>query len=369
MSRVLMIIDPGLQLWGSERALAATLKPLTEAWDRVVLVTPPGAALAGLVADRATHGPVEVIHTPIGLLHKKSRAARMMAVARLSLLLARVRPDKIYLNQAGLCRLLVPLARWVGVPLVLHVRLLEDVPRVAPLRGRVGAPLHQVYISDAMLPSPPPQEDAYTFIHKAYDPYLFAPEDPRAPGGVANFVSLGRLAQSKGQHLLVAAMKDPALNGHAAHIFGEGGPDDPYGVSIKTEAAGQVADGRVVFHGFREDATEALSGYRFLVSTSNFETLGRVVVEAWEKGLMPIVYAGSGGAAEIVRKSGGGLLYCDWTAESLARALRTALEMPEALRAERAARGLNWGRAHLGIDTYQTRLAAVLFETQSTPAS
>lgn len=228
MSRVLMIIDPGLQLWGSERALAATLKPLTEAWDRVVLVTPPGAALAGLVADRATHGPVEVIHTPIGLLHKKSRAARMMAVARLSLLLARVRPDKIYLNQAGLCRLLVPLARWVGVPLVLHVRLLEDVPRVAPLRGRVGAPLHQVYISDAMLPSPPRRR---TRILLSTKPMILISSRPKihVRRGVANFVSLGRLAQSKGQHLLVAAMKDPALNGHAAHIFGEGGPTTPTG--------------------------------------------------------------------------------------------------------------------------------------------
>lgn len=361
MTGTLMVIDPGLQLWGSERALAATLKPLTEAWDRVFLVTPPGAALAGLVASRAAHGPVEVIHAPIGLLHKKGRAARLMAMARLGLLIARYRPDRIYLNQAGLCRLLVPLARMAQVPLVLHVRLLDDVPRVAPLRGRPGAPLHQVYISDAMLPSPPPAEDAHTFIHKAYDPYPFAPEAPCAPDGAADFVSLGRLAHSKGQHLLVAAMADPALAGHAAHIFGEGGPDDPYETSLKAAAERQTADGRVVFHGFRPDVTEVLGGYRFLVSTSDFETLGRVVIEAWEQGLVPIVYAGSGGAAEIVRKSDGGLLYDDWTVESLAPVLAQALGMPEPERREMAEMGRSWAAEALDFDNYETTLRGVLF--------
>lgn len=357
-----MVIDPGLQLWGSERALAATLKPLTEAWDRVFLVTPPGAALAGLVADRAAHGPVEVIHAPIGLLHKKGRAARLMAMARLGLLIARYRPDRIYLNQAGLCRLLVPLARMAQVPLVLHVRLLEDVPRVAPLRGRPGAPLHQVYISDAMLPSPPPAEDAHTFIHKAYDPYPFAPEAPCAPDGAADFVSLGRLAHGKGQHLLVAAMADPALTGHAAHIFGEGVPGERFEADLRAQAAPQVAAGRVFFHGFRSDVTELLGSYRFLVSTSEFETLGRVVMEAWEQGLVPIVYASSGGAAEIVRKSGGGLVYEDWNAESLATTLREALSLSEEQRADLATRGLTWGRANLGLDIYRARLADALFD-------
>ncbi|MBW4985703.1 glycosyltransferase family 4 protein [Mameliella sp. CS4] len=361
MTGTLMVIDPGLQLWGSERALAATLKPLTEAWDRVILVTPPGAALAGLVADRATHGPVEVIHAPIGLLHRKGRAARLMAMARLGLLIARHRPDRIYLNQAGLCRLLAPLARLARAPLVLHVRLLEDVPRVAPLRGSPSAPLHQVYISDAMMPSPPPTKNAHTFLHKAYDPYLFAAENPRTPGGTADFVSLGRLAHSKGQHLLVEAMGDPAFAGHAAHVFGEGAPGDLYETTLKAGAADQVADGRVVFHGFRPDVTDALGGYRFLVSTSNFETLGRVVMEAWEQGLVPIVYAGSGGAAEIVRKSGGGLLYEDWTVESLAPVLAQALAMPEPERREMAEMGRSWAVEALDIDNYETTLRGVLF--------
>lgn len=361
MTRILMIVDPGLQLWGSERALAATLKPLVEAWDRVILVTPPGAALTELVADRATHGLVEVAHAPIGMLHKKKRAARLMAMVRLGLLIARHRPDRIYLNQAGLCRLLVPLAQLARVPVVLHVRLREDVPRVATLRGRPGASLHKIYISEAMLPSLGPQQDAHTFIHRAYDPYHFPDKAPKAPGGIADFVSLGRLAYSKGQHLLVAAMGNSSLAGHAAHLFGEGAPEDIYEAALRAKAAREVAAGRVVFQGFRSDVTALLSGYRFLVSTSDFETLGRVVMESWEKGLVPIAYAGSGGAAEIIRKSGGGLLYDDWTAESLATTLRDALSLPEDVRTEIASKGFEWGRAHLGLDAYRARLAGALF--------
>ncbi len=361
----LMIVDPGLQLWGSERALAATLKALTGAWDRVVLVTPLGAALAALAKDRAIHGNIVFENAPIGSLNKRNRGAKLVAMMRIAVLVAKHHPNRLYLNQAGLCRLIMPIVRLARIPFVIHVRLLEDVGRVAPLRGRPGAPLHKVYISDSMFKVDKPWEDAYTLINNAYDPYVFNTKKEYASKDLAAFVCVGRLSYGKGQHLLVEALASLELARAAVHFFGEGVQGDNYAENLQTRTAELLLDDRVVFQGFRCDVTKWLTNYRFLVSTSQYEPLGRVVMEAWEAGLVPIVYSGSGGAAEIVRKSGGGVLYEEWTPASLASALRQALALQDEARHAMARAGLEWGTAQLGIEQYSTTLRTALFKPDS----
>lgn len=358
----LMVIDPGLQLWGSERALAATLKALTTMWDRLVLVTPKGAALAEMAKHQALYGCITVEHAPIGLLHTRGITARLAAIVRLGQLISRHRPSRLYLNQAGLCRLLLPITRIFRVPLVIHVRLLEDVARVAPLRGTTSAPLHKVFISDAMLDVAIPYADSCTRIHKAYDPYIFGPLPQAAPPGTRqDFVSVGRLSQGKGQHLLIEAMAEQGLTHAGADLYGEGVEGDEYAARLTAQAAKLFPDKRVLFRGFRRDVTERLADYRFLVSTSKYESLGRVVMEAWEAGLVPIVYGSSGGAVEIVRKAGGGLIYEEWTASSLATVLRQALAMPDDQYRKIARAGLEWGISQLSVEKYTINLREALF--------
>lgn len=360
-----MIVDPGVQLWGSERALAATLNSLSATWGTVILVTPPGSALSHLVEEQGCQGPLLLEQAPIGYLHKKGWIARIMAMIRLGLLLARYRPHRIYLNQAGLSRLLVPLARMARLPLVIHIRLLEDVARVAPLRGTPGSPIHKIFISDAMLSEEIPWEDACSLVHKAYDPYEFQSSEAKVSSDVAAFVCVGRLSHGKGQHLLVEALALPGVTRAAVHFFGEGVQGDDYADRLMTQAAQLSLGDRVVFQGFRRDVTARLGSYRFLVSTSKYEPLGRVVMEAWEAGLVPIVCSGSGGAAEIVRKSGGGVLYDDWTPASLASALRQALVMPEEARRDLVRAGLEWGKSQLAIERYRADLHTALFNPDS----
>ena len=358
--RTLMIVEPGLRLWGSERALAATLKPLTEAWDRVVLVLPHGAELAGEVLDHPDrYGPVEIANASIGNLHKRGRAARLSAMAELARLILRLRPTRVYLNQAGLVRLLWPIARMLGVPFAVHVRLIEDVPRVTSLRGTPSSPLDLIFISDAMMAA---AGDAAlvegTAWHKAYDPYPFAPPQ-QALQKEAPFVCLGRLSHGKGIHLLVEALTRPELSEAHADIYGAGVEGDDYAERLAVQA-GDV-NGRVRLMGFRRDVAASLSAYSFLVSTSYYEPLGRVVMEAWEAGVVPIVYAGSGGAAEMLTKSQGGLVYDDWTGASLAKTLALAMALPKDERHRLASAGRAWGERDLSLQGYQVALRSVLF--------
>lgn len=356
----LMIVEPGIRLWGSERALAATLKDLTETWSRVVLVTPSGAELAEEVrGDLQSYGPVEVVHAPIGNLHRLGRWAQLRAMLSLAWLAVKLRPDRIYLNQAGLARVVLFAARLTGVPLALHLRIKEDIPRVTALGGTARTPLDVIFISDAMynLAGRAPSAGRVRWI-KAYDPYalspLPAPLDEQAP-----LVCVGRLSHGKGMHLIVEALALDELAGTRADIYGAGVEGDAY--ASRLEAQAKKLEGNVRLMGFRHDVKGQLPAYRFLISTSRYEALGRVVMEAWEAGLLPIVYADSGGAAEMVRKSGGGLFFEDWTAASVARAVREALDMPETERCARVEAGRAWMAEALGLGTYRKALAGVLF--------
>lgn len=360
-NQTLMIVDPGLRLWGSERALAATLQALTQAWGRVVLVTPQGAELATEVRSCPNdYGPVQIMHAPIGMLHKRSRAAKLRAMAALGVLALRVRPSRIYLNQAGLIKVLWLLCRALRRPLVVHLRLIDDVPRAAKLNGSARVSLSLIAVSRAMLTNSNLADDSHRQLIVAYDPYpLVDASPPQMDLDKPEFVILSRLSYLKGVHLLIGALNDPRLLKARAVVYGAGVDQDPYADDLRVQAA--PFDGRVTFEGFQLDVKARLPGHRFLVLTSAYETLGRVVIEAWEAGLVPIVYARSGGAAEIVAASGGGLIFDDWDASSLASVLAQAMAMPEDARKAVAAAGRTWAEQELGLERYRATLSGLLF--------
>ncbi|MEP2612593.1 glycosyltransferase [Marinobacter alexandrii] len=359
-TQTLMIIEPGLRLWGSERALAATLKALREAWGRVVLVTPLGAELAGEVRNNPQrYGEITIRHAPIGLLHQKGRIARLKGVAALGLLMLRLSPARVYLNQAGLVRLIAPVCRFLSIPLTIHLRILEDIPRATQQRGTRDAGVDLIFISDAMVAaagqsSAPPGAR----WHQAYDPYPPGPPPDPAPPE-APFVFVGRLSHGKGPHLLVDALADPALSDVRADIYGSGVDGDTYAAALNAQAEAAQADVRMM--GFRQDVMKRLPAYRFLVSTSKYEPLGRVVMESWDSGLVPIVYANSGGAAELVRKSGAGLTFSDWTGGALAVAMKGAQGMTEETHQQMVDAGRDWMARNLGLEPYKKALSGVLF--------
>lgn len=355
-----MIVEPGLKLWGSERALAATLKSLTEAWGRVVLVMPQGAELADEVRQRpGDYGPIDILEASIGNLHQRGYRARLSATLALALLMIRLRPERVYLNQAGLARLMQPLSRLMRIPLAIHVRLIEDVSRVIRLRGTSRAPLDVIFISDVMLEAAGEVRlPAGTKWHMAYDPYPLA-KFPELRSQSAPFVCVGRLSHGKGPHLLVEALSNSCFSDITADIFGTGVDGDSY--ADKLTDLVQPVQNRVRLMGFHRDVMSHLPAYRFLVSTSHFETLGRVIMEAWEAGLVPIAYAGSGGAAEMVRKSGGGILFKSWDAASLSEALSRALSMTEDERRHFVEEGRSWMAQSLTLQGYRTTLTNILY--------
>jgi glycosyltransferase involved in cell wall biosynthesis len=87
-------------------------------------------------------------------------------------------------------------------------------------------------------------------------------------------------------------------------IFGEAGYVD----ELKAIAARLGLEGRMVFTGFREDATEIMAGFDVLVHASLLpDPLPTVLIEAMALGL-PVIAAGAGGVREIVDEGVTGLV-------------------------------------------------------------
>ena len=97
-----------------------------------------------------------------------------------------------------------------------------------------------------------------------------------------------------------------------------------------------------------------------LVCPSHSEPLGRVIFEAWDAGAVPVAFSGSGGAAEIVAAANGGILYEEQTPESLAFALRDALELDQEQRARLIRNGRSWMARNCGPETYGEALSTIL---------
>lgn len=142
----------------------------------------------------------------------------------------------------------------------------------------------------------------------------------------------GRIAESKGVHLLLEAFRrvegDVRLD-----VFGAFDPDRSYHSRLA-----RSADDRVRFHGRYDDTASPYRTMDVLVLPSLwYENSPLVIQEAFASGV-PVVTGDVGGMAELVADGRDGLTFEVGNADSLAETLRTLAESPE--RVERLRRGV-----------------------------
>jgi glycosyltransferase involved in cell wall biosynthesis len=163
----------------------------------------------------------------------------------------------------------------------------------------------------------------------------------------------------KGQEVLLQALALPGAfpGGAEVLIVGDGEADYVRGLKAMAPPTPGV---RAEWPGFVQDVAPLLRTCAVLACPSHREPLGRVILEAWDAGAVPVVYGGAGGAAEVVAAADGGIVYADQTPQSLARALETALSLDGAEAARLIANGRAWMAAHCAPEPYGHAVAAVL---------
>lgn len=146
--------------------------------------------------------------------------------------------------------------------------------------------------------------------------------------GETKLVALvGRLAEWKGQHIAIEALKGlPAVHlvlvGDA--LFGEGA----YAQHLRHLVQSLGLAGRVHFLGFRQEVLPIMQGADVLIHTSIVpEPFGRVLVEGM-LARCPVIATRGGGTEEIVADGITGLLIDPDSTELLANAIRQLLEDP-----------------------------------------
>jgi glycosyltransferase involved in cell wall biosynthesis len=345
-----LIIEPAGGLWGSERALL----DLVDAAPGIdFAVCCPGGT--PLIAELELRG-VRVLPWFIARLHEKSRWHRLLAALGVLRACLAFRPEVIHLNQSGAYRVCQPAARLLGLKLVSHVRIFEDAAYLAGCRPRAERLQVIIAISHAIADEIASFDQLAAIpvvcIYDAFAPAPPMPDVERVPGRIA---CVGRITPIKGQDVLIEAMTLAHLlpKDIECLMIGDGDPD--YVARIQSRGPASVR-----WSGFVENVPRLLASCAVLVCPSHREPLGRVVLEAWAAGAVPVVFAGSGGAAEVVAAADGGIIYREQTPTSLVEALATALALSPAEANRLTANGRAWLKSNCAPEPYGRALATVL---------
>jgi glycosyltransferase involved in cell wall biosynthesis len=352
-----LIVEPAGGLWGSERALLDLIEAVPHL--EIAVCCPPQTRLEAELKKRG----VRVLPHFIAGLHQKPRLRRLEAAVGVLRACLSFRPDVIHLNQSGAYRVTLPAATLLGLPVIGHVRIFEDAAYLARQNPDPRRLKGLIAISRAI------EEEILSFpslsvpVHQIYDAYDAAPPEEgtgieRVRGRIA---CVGRVVPIKNQELLLEALTlmQACSSEVECLIVGDGAADYVGRLQKRATREGSV---RVEWLGFADEITQLLRTCQVLVCPSHREPLGRVVLEAWDAGAVPVVFSGSGGAAEIVAAANGGILYDEQRPESLAAALHDAMSLDQSRVEELVDNGRSWMARNCNLRKAGDAVSKVLSE-------
>ncbi len=345
-NRRVLVVEPAGNLWGSERALLDLCSGLSSNGWRLALCCPPNTPILQL-ADASFNA---VFPTFIANLHRKPKWKRGIAMLQLIRAVRKFKPDLIYVNQAGATKLALGATTVSRQNLVTHTRIREDVDYLIPMisHARVG---HVLCVSDYIRDCYKSKigVDNLARITSIHDCYQRTQSEPNVQSVYQNrVICAGRIETNKGQDLLVAALDNlrdrmPELQVLLLGTFVES--DFTSRLLSDVERLDMVD--RIEMVGFIGDIWPHMKSADFLVCPSHVEALGRVIFEAWDVGIVPIAYAGSGGPAETIRAADAGILYDHQDPLCLSDAISAAYALPLDKRIEMIQRGRSWMNGNL----------------------
>lgn len=358
MTRALVIEASG-NLWGSERALLDLLDALPKL--EIAVCCPPQMPLNGELERRQIH----ILPYYVYGLHKKLRRHRLQAAAGVLRACMEFRPEVIYLNQCGSYKVALLAATILDLPIVAHIRLFEDAAYLAMQKPGPRRVRGIIAISSAI------EREVRRFrqldsiqLHRVYDgyaPVVLALQNVTQQERIANRVAcVGRLVPVKGQDVLVGALCVLKEFGKPGECMFVGDGEEGFAHHLRQIAAHGNPSFAIQWLGFVGDVLSLLLTCSVLVCPSHNEPLGRVILEAWDAGVVPVAFSGSGGAAEIVAAANGGILYDEQKPSSLAMALREALELDRERRDQLINNGRNWILRNCDPKIYGRTISTIL---------
>ncbi len=334
-----------LELGGAQQNTLFTVAHLDRRRFRPILI----AGEPGLLDREASALPGVAFHQVPSLVRPINPLADLLALIKLTLLLARLKPTIVHTHssKAGILGRLA--AKLAGVPIILHSihgfgftpsqpqamqRLLIALEHVA---ARVTTGF--ISVSDAnrrqgmklgLFPA-----DRCTVIRSGIDRALFHATqvdrsakrrelglDPVRP--VVGMIAPFKPQKAPLDFVRMAALVHGAKPDTQFLLVGDG----ELRSAVETEIARLSLSGGVHLAGWRRDIPEVMRCLDLLVLTSRWEGLPRVYLEALASGV-PVVGTAVDGAAEVVRDGVNGYLVEPGDVRSLAERVLSLLTRPE----------------------------------------
>lgn len=140
---------------------------------------------------------------------------------------------------------------------------------------------------------------------------------------------IGRLEESKGQHLLIDALHAAKQNGHDIKALIVGHEMNPgYRDRLKNQASKLAILDNIIFQDFSSDPQQLMQLCDCVILASGQETFGLVLPEAMRAGVA-VIGSNSGGVPEIIEHEKTGLLFETKNSKSLYHAIQTLYTNPE----------------------------------------
>ena len=299
-----------------------------------------------------------------GMLHTRPKWHRLTFMWHVYLACVKHRIEYIHVNQAGLCRLVNVVAQHLKIPTVVHVRLVEDIPRVAGLSASAKAPVTLIFVSEDMqerytrIASPSPNR----FSLAAYDPFEMSDDIDLRARDSKEIVCIGRLTPIKGQVKLIDAVaicRNAGLK-VCLKLIGSDPENGDYERALRQQTLRLELSEFVEFVGYVSDVQPYLRNAAFICIPSEYEPLGRIVFEAWDRGVVPICSSKSGGVSEAISASKGGILYGENSAENIAATIISAQSLSGSEHQQLVANGRAWAAANASLSDYARKFDTII---------
>ena len=355
------VVEPSGGLYGSEFALLDILEQLNPAEFQVEVILPRNSPFAERlqkcnITQQALLWPKS---------HTQPRWKKILSYLQLARHWSRTKPNLIYVNQGGILRPVVAIAKRLHIPILCQVQTLEDARWLSSLKSlhtHVSTFIcNSQYIAEQCLVP----KDRLTTLYYGYKPKGLSPATrATAPGtNLFQIGLLGRICEGKG-HFFIAEVARllKASGSRQFHFRFIGSPDNP--------AEGQRLEALIKKHGleewierrgYQQNIAAEFAQLHLLAIPSLAEPFGRIFCETAEA-RVPALLADSGGLGELSRRFDAGIRFAPGNAADFVGQLQWVVANYETVQNEFEQAGQHM-LAALDLDAYVSVMKELLIQT------
>jgi len=322
----ILVIEPSGLLYGSEMVLLDIITNTNKSKYHYTVALPQKNTFSKFLKKNQIHF--------IEILDITSPIKKVLSYIKLYQYIKSNKPDLIFVNQAGIQKVISYIANILKIPVVSEVSTLEDGLLVSQFKNKLHQQV-QTYIcnSDFIASKVNIPEEKKAVLYYGYEWKQIKPQinDQKNPFRIA---LLGRISESKGHFLLIDAIKDlvnrrPDIN---LEIYFIGDAPHP---SIEKNIRSLIKDADLedifIFRGFQTNLEQELNNKNIMVIPSIQEPFGRIYCESAEAKL-PCIVANSGGLGELAQRFKQGIQFEGRNALDLSKKIEYSFENYEQIK-------------------------------------